>query len=216
MLLEETLKNQPFAQYIIAHHIIQFGDFTLKSGRKSPYFINFGNFDSGEKIALLGNYYAQHIKDNQIDCEVIFGTAYKAIPMAIATAIQLKKEFCFNRKETKNHGDKGITVGADLTGKKVAMLDDVITSGGTIQEAHQIVQACQGHLTHVILAMDRQEVFAGTQTAIDKVSQELPIQISSITNISTVIHCLKEMGSAHYQIMMDYFLQYGKGNSCAR
>ena len=151
-----------FLQYVIDHRILRFGDFVLKSGRKSPYFFNAGLFNTGEKLSFLADCYADMVMHSGVEFDVIFGPAYKGIPLVSATATalarnhQIDKPYCFNRKEKKVHGEGGNLVGADLKGK-VLIIDDVITAGTAIREAAEIIKDSGATLGGMLLAMDRQE-----------------------------------------------------------
>eukprot|EP00124_Ichthyophonus_hoferi_P000029 Ihof_evm29s1 gene=Ihof_evmTU29s1 len=152
-----------FLEMAVKENALTFGEFTLKSGRKSPYFFNAGLFNTGKVIDNLGRYYAAAVVDSKIEHEVLFGPAYKGIPLAAATAISLARDFdmdtpyCFNRKEAKDHGEGGNTVGASMRGKKVLIVDDVITAGTAIREAIEVITKAGGIPVGVVVCLDRQE-----------------------------------------------------------
>ena len=154
--------QKEFIEFAIERGVLKFGEFTLKSGRTSPYFFNAGLFNKGSDLARLGRFYAEALVDSGIDFDVLFGPAYKGIPIATATAVALYDQhnqdtpYCFNRKEKKDHGEGGNLVGSALEGK-VMLVDDVITSGTAIREAMDIVQANGAELSGVLIALDRQE-----------------------------------------------------------
>ena len=155
-----------FLAFVLENEILKFGEFTLKSGRISPYFFNTGLFNSGYKLAFLAKCYAAVIANTEQEFDVLFGPAYKGIPLVSATAMalannhDLNKPFCFNRKEAKGHGEGGIIVGAELSGK-VLIIDDVITAGTAIREAVEIIQKDGAQLNGIAVAMDRQEKGTG-------------------------------------------------------
>jgi len=207
-----------FLQYIIKHQILRFGDFTLKSGRKSPYFFNAGLFNSGEKIAFLARCYAQAIAESDLQFDVIFGPAYKGIPLAATTAMALAsdhgidKPFCFNRKEAKDHGEGGSIVGAALTGNAL-IIDDVITAGTAIKEAVTIINGNGARLSGIVIAMDRQERGSGELSAIQEIEQTYQIKIVSIIDLQSIIDYLDDSQSVelqrHLSAVKAYRLEYG-------
>ncbi len=171
---------------------ISFGDFTLKSGRKSPYFFNIGKFNSGEVLARLGESYAACIEQAKLKPDVLFGPAYKGIPLVCTTAIGLANKFnvsvsyCFNRKEVKDHGEGGQLVGAPLSGN-VVIVDDVITAGTAIREAMQIIENSDATLRGIVLALDRQERGLNQQSAVSEVANKYNIPVISIINLDTIM-----------------------------
>jgi len=193
------MKNyqRDFIDFAIAAGVLRFGDFTLKSGRTSPYFFNAGLFNTGEHLARLGRCYAQTISDSQIAFDVLFGPAYKGIPLAAATSIALADHhqhnvpWCFNRKEAKDHGEGGSLVGADLNGK-ILIIDDVITAGTAIRESVQIIQNAGATLTGVVIALDRQERGQGQQSAIQEVEETHGIRVASIVTLTDMLTYLGE------------------------
>ncbi|MGB5607227.1 MAG: orotate phosphoribosyltransferase [Gammaproteobacteria bacterium] len=185
-----------FIDFAIGAGVLRFGDFTLKSGRVSPYFFNAGLFNTGAQLALLGRFYAQAIMDSGIEFDVLFGPAYKGIPLAATTAIALADHhqrdvpWCFNRKETKAHGEGGNLVGADLAGK-VLIIDDVITAGTAIREAVEIIRTAGATLTGAVIALDRQERGKQQQSAIQEVEETFAMTVTSIVTLQQLLEYLR-------------------------
>lgn len=185
-----------FLKFVLSNDILRFGEFTLKSGRKSPYFFNAGLFNTGDKLAFLAKCYAAAIANAKQDFDVLFGPAYKGIPLAAATAIALSnnhglnKPYCFNRKEAKDHGEGGLIVGAELKGR-VLIIDDVITAGTAIREAVEIIQANDAELSGIAVAMDRQERGISNQSAIQEIEQSYAISVTNIINLQNIIDFLE-------------------------
>jgi orotate phosphoribosyltransferase len=189
--------QKEFIEFAIERGVLKFGEFTLKSGRTSPYFFNAGLFNKGSDLARLGRFYAAALVDSGIDFDVLFGPAYKGIPIATATAVALYDHhqqdtpYCFNRKEKKDHGEGGNLVGSALEGK-VMLVDDVITAGTAIREAMDIVQANGAELSGVLIALDRQEKGKGELSAIQEVERDFGAQVVSIVSLNDVINFLKD------------------------
>jgi|TARA_B110000438_G_scaffold34151_2_gene33978 orotate phosphoribosyltransferase len=185
-----------FLEFVIKDKILQFGEFTLKSGRVSPYFFNAGLFNTGRKLAFLAKCYAAAIANSNQQFDVLFGPAYKGIPLAAATSIALvdnhgvDKPFSFNRKELKDHGEGGLIVGAELSGK-VLIIDDVITAGTAIKEAMEILHANGAELSGVAVAMDRQERGTGELSAIQEIEENYQIKVVNIINLQNIINFLE-------------------------
>ena len=185
-----------FLEFVIKDKILQFGEFTLKSGRVSPYFFNAGLFNTGRKLAFLAKCYAAAIANSNQQFDVLFGPAYKGIPLAAATSIPLvdnhgvDKPFSFNRKEVKDHGEGGLIVGAELSGK-VLIIDDVITAGTAIKEAMEILHAKGAELSGVAVAMDRQERGTGELSAIQEIEENYQIKVVNIINLQNIINFLE-------------------------
>lgn len=188
--------QQEFLQFAISQGVLKFGEFTLKSGRISPYFFNAGLFQTGSALSQLGQFYAQAIIESGVQFDMLFGPAYKGIPLAAATAIALYTQhgkdypYAFNRKEAKDHGEGGIIVGAALQGR-VLIIDDVMTAGTAIRESADIVQQQGAELAAVAIALDRQERGKGTQSAVQEVESlyNVPvINIVSLQEIASHIH----------------------------
>jgi len=185
-----------FIDFAIEAGVLRFGDFTLKSGRISPYFFNAGVFNTGAQLARLGRFYAQTITDSGTGFDVLFGPAYKGIPLAAATSIALADHhqrnvpWCFNRKEAKDHGEGGNLVGAELNGR-VLIIDDVITAGTAIREAVDIIQAAGASTSGVVIALDRQEKGQGRISAIQEVEESLKIRVTSIIKLEHLLEFLQ-------------------------
>lgn len=188
--------QQDFIDFAIQQQVLRFGEFTLKSGRVSPYFFNAGLFNTGEALVKLGHCYAEAIQRAELDFDVLFGPAYKGIPLAAAAASTLASEyqrptpFAFNRKETKAHGEGGQLVGADLQGKKVLLIDDVITAGTAIREVLPQIKEAGAQVTGVVIALDRQERGQGERSAIQEVEQDLGIPVASIITLNNIFEYL--------------------------
>lgn len=208
--------QQAFIDFIIRENILRFGQFTLKSGRQSPYFFNAGLFNTGYTLAQLGRFYAQTIQTVQIPFDMLFGPAYKGIPLVTATTIALANDYqhnvpyCFNRKETKDHGEGGNLVGAPLSGR-VLLIDDVITAGTAIREVMPIIQTAGAQLVAIIIALDRQERGQTERSAIAEIEQIYGIPVKSIINLTTLINYLKSQSAdqALLKSMQNYQEQYG-------
>lgn len=186
-----------FIDFAIRAGVLRFGEFTLKSGRSSPYFFNAGLFNTGEHLARLGRFYARAIIGSGIGFDVLFGPAYKGIPLAAAASIALADHhernvpWCFNRKEAKGHGEGGRLVGAGLEGR-ILVIDDVITAGTAIRESVDIIQAAGATLAGVVIALDRQERGTGSQSAIQEVEQAYGISVASIVTLTDLLDYLRE------------------------
>ncbi|HEX5841373.1 MAG TPA: orotate phosphoribosyltransferase [Pseudomonas sp.] len=189
--------QRDFIRFAIERGVLRFGQFTLKSGRISPYFFNAGLFDSGLALAQLGRFYAAAVVDSGIDFDVLFGPAYKGIPLAATTAVALAEHhqrdvpWCFNRKEAKDHGEGGTLVGAPLAGR-VLIIDDVITAGTAIREVMQIIQAQGAQAAGVLIALNRQERGKGELSAIQEVERDYGMPVVSIVSLQQVLEYLAE------------------------
>ena len=183
--------QREFFDFVITSGVLRFGEFTLKSGRISPYFFNSGLFDSGSAISRLGRYYAAAIIDAGVDFDMLYGPAYKGIPLAVTTAIALNDHharsvpYAFNRKEAKTHGEGGIIVGAPLQGR-VLIIDDVISAGTSVRESVDIIHHAGADLAGVTIALDRQERGQGATSAIQEVEQEFGLRVISIANLESL------------------------------
>ena len=190
--------QKEFLDFAIEQQVLRFGEFTLKSGRKSPYFFNAGLFHSGEAISKLGQFYASAMVNAGLEFDLLFGPAYKGIPLATATAVALFEKhnrnvpWCFNRKEAKDHGEGGNIVGAPLEGR-VVIVDDVITAGTAIREVMTIIEQTDATPAAVVVAMDRQEKGQGESatlkelSAIQEVERDLDIPVLSIVSLSDLL-----------------------------
>ncbi len=217
-----AMKNyqRDFIEFALRLNVLRFGEFTLKSGRKSPYFFNAGLFNSGFALAKLGRFYADAIVDSKLQFDVLFGPAYKGIPIAAATAVALAEHheldmpWCFNRKEAKDHGEGGNLVGAPLQGR-VLIIDDVITAGTAIREVMDIIGKTAAKPAAVIVALDRQEKGKGELSAIQEVERDYGIPVLSIVNLTQLIAYLEEKSAAgseweqHLANIKRYREQYG-------
>ena len=211
----QAYKKQ-FIQLAIENQVLRFGEFTLKSGRVSPYFFNAGLFNTGKALAELGKSYAAALVDKNLDYEILFGPAYKGIPLVSTLAVALSvdhdinKPYAFNRKEAKDHGEGGNIVGAELKGK-VLIVDDVITAGTAIREAVDIIRAEGGEASAVLIALDRQEKGKAEKSAIQEVQEDYGIPVSSIITMTDLIDYLEtdEQFKDHLAAMKAYRDEYG-------
>lgn len=188
--------QEKFIQMCLENEVLRFGEFTLKSGRISPYFFNAGLFNSGASLAALGDYYASAIIDSNIEFDILFGPAYKGIPLACATAIALANEnrnvnYAFNRKEAKDHGEGGMIVGKALQGQ-VLIIDDVITAGTAIREAMTIIANEGAKPAGIVIAMDRQERGQGELSAIQEVEQRYGIPVISVLKLEHLLQFVEQ------------------------
>ncbi|MDX1551733.1 MAG: orotate phosphoribosyltransferase [Marinobacter sp.] len=207
--------QQQFIEFAIRRNVLRFGEFTLKSGRTSPYFFNAGLFNTGEDLLELSKAYAAALQRSGLDYDIIFGPAYKGIPLATVTAMALaaageNKPFAFNRKEKKDHGEGGNIVGAPLQGN-VLIVDDVITAGTAIRESIEIIRGAGATPAGVLIALDRRERGAGELSAIQEVKKEFDIPVVSIITIDQVLDYLKNMPGFddHARKVAAYRDQYG-------
>lgn len=183
-----------FLRFLEREDVLQFGEFTLNSGRVSPYFFNLGNVSNGAAFCVLGEAYADAVVASGLEFDVVFGPAYKGIPIAVATSIALAARgvnvgVAYNRKETKDHGEGGQLVGAALEGR-VLLIDDVLTSGKAIRGAVDLIARTQAVIVGAIIALDRQERDAAGETAVASLARELAAPVMSIANLSDVIRYL--------------------------
>lgn len=204
-----------FVDFMLEIGALKFGEFTLKSGRVSPYFFNVGQFNQGNHLSQLGQFYAQAIEASGIKFDVLFGPAYKGIPLVAATAIALNDSFnksvpySFNRKEAKDHGEGGSIVGHPLEGD-ILIIDDVITAGTAIREAKDIINANGAKTKGVVVALDRQEKGKGELSAIQEVEQNFGIAVVSIINLSHIVDYLKANNDKNIISRIEsYRSQYG-------
>ena len=205
-----------FINFAISAGVLRFGEFTLKSGRISPYFFNAGLFNTGEHLARLGRCYAQAIVDSGSKFDVLFGPAYKGIPLATATSIALADHhqrnlpWCFNRKEAKDHGEGGNLVGAALSGD-IMVIDDVITAGTAIRESVEIIESAKATLSGIIIALDRQERGRDQRSAIQEVEESLGITVTSIVTLAHLLEYLQNTPGQQENVarITAYRQQYG-------
>ena len=207
--------QKDFVDFTLETGVLKFGEFTLKSGRVSPYFFNAGLFNTGSHLSELGKFYAQAIEASGLMFDVLFGPAYKGIPLAAAASIALNDSFntnipySFNRKEVKDHGEGGSIVGHPLEGD-ILVIDDVITAGTAIREAQDIISSNGAITKGVIVALDRQEKGNSELSAIQEVEQIFGVSVISIINLSHIIEHLKSVNNEHIlQKIESYRSQYG-------
>ena len=207
--------KQNFIEFLVSQDVLKFGTFTLNSGRQSPYFFNLGSVSSGAAYARLGAAYADAVLQSGIEFDLIFGPAYKGIPIAVATSLALAERgvnvgVAYNRKEAKDHGEGGLLVGAPVAGR-VLMLDDVLTSGKAIRGAAALIRAQDADIAGVVIALDRAEVMADAgQTAVAGLAFELGSPVVSIAHVSDVLDYLQHIDahSEALQAMGAYTQQY--------
>ena len=208
--------QKAFIEFALSREVLRFGEFTLKSGRVSPYFFNAGLFNTGSALARLGQYYAEAIIESGLEFDVLFGPAYKGIPLAAACSVALADHhqrdvpYSFNRKEAKVHGEGGNIVGSPLQGR-VLIIDDVITAGTAIRESMQIIDAAGAKPAGVLIALDRQEKGRGELSAIQEVEQEFGIPVLSIIKLENLITYLEQQPDmqANLAAVRAYREQYG-------
>ncbi len=207
-----------FIELALDHDVLRFGEFTLKSGRTSPYFFNAGLFNTGARLAGLGRFYADAIVASGVEFDVLLGPAYKGIPIASATAVQLAAlhgldvPWCFNRKEAKDHGEGGLIVGSPLEGR-VLVVDDVITAGTAIREVMEIVQTAGATCAGIVVAVDRQERGRGDLSAIQEVERDFGVPVLSIISFDLIIEYVQETGrhAEHLDAIRGYREEFGIG-----
>ena len=208
--------QKEFIEFALEKQVLKFGEFTLKSGRTSPYFFNAGLFNTGRDLARLGRFYAAALEDAAIEYDVLFGPAYKGIPIATTTAVALADHYnkdvpyCFNRKEKKAHGEGGSLVGSELKGK-IMLVDDVITAGTAIRESMEIIADNGADLSGVLIALDRQEKGKAELSAIQEVERDFNTQVTSIVKLADLISYLENQGTMdeHLAPVKAYRDQYG-------
>jgi orotate phosphoribosyltransferase len=210
--------QKAFIEFVIRHEILRFGSFTLKSGRTSPYFFNAGLFNTGEALSFIGNSYAAAIAQSGVDYDLLFGPAYKGIPLvsvsvaALAQQHGINKPYCFNRKEAKDHGEGGLTVGAPLQGR-VLIVDDVITAGTAIREVMELLQRTGATPAGIVVALDRQERGTGKLSAIQEIREQYSIPVISIIALDQIIAYLGRQAdpalAGHLADVQRYRDEYG-------
>lgn len=205
--------KKEFIELCLKYHAIRFGEFTLKSGRKSPYFYNSGLLNTGAALAVLGKTYANAIVSAGLEFDMLFGPAYKGIPLVSATSVALSEHFqldvpyAFNRKEAKDHGEGGTIVGAPLQGK-VLVIDDVITAGTAIKESIDIIQAKEAQLAGVVISLDRQEKGQGDLSAIQEIEKSQGITVANVINLNDLMAYLDTEPS--FQALLPSIEKYRK------
>ena len=212
--------KQEFIKFMVECGVLTFGDFTLKSGRRAPYFINCGNYKTGAQLARLGEFYAECIKDNNIPIETLFGPAYKGIPLAVSAVVALSNKFgidvsyCFDRKEAKDHGEGGMFVGKALkAGEKVVIIDDVMTSGKALRESMpKLKGAANVDVTGMVITVDRMERGTGDKSAVQEVKEEFGVTVYPIVTMEDIIDAIRNdivPGKEYLDKMLAYREQYG-------
>lgn len=213
--------KESFIKFMADSGVLTFGDFTLKSGRKAPYFINTGNYKTGAQLSMLGKYYAECIKDNNIEVETLFGPAYKGIPLSVSAAVALYDKFgmevsyCFDRKEAKDHGEGGVFVGKQLTdGEKVVIIEDVMTSGKALREVlPKLKDAADVNITGMVITVDRMEkALDSDMSAVQAAYKEFGVKVYSIVNINDIIAAIENgviPGKEYLKAMKAYREAYG-------
>jgi orotate phosphoribosyltransferase len=210
--------QRDFLEFAIECQALRFGEFTLKSGRLSPYFFNTGLFNTGTKLARLGHFYARAILESGMPIDMLYGPAYKGIPLACATAMALAElggkdvPYAFNRKEVKRHGEGGVIVGHPLQGR-VLIIDDVISAGISVRESVQIIRNAGATPVGVAIALDRQERGEGALSAVQEVEQQLALRVVSIASLQTLLTYLeqKDGGRRYLDAINAYRREYGTG-----
>lgn len=208
--------QKEFLDFALQEQVIRFGEFTLKSGRLSPYFFNAGLFNTGEAMSKLGKFYAQALVNAGIEFDILFGPAYKGIPLATATAVALSEHhgrnvpWCFNRKEVKDHGEGGNIVGSPLEGRAI-IVDDVISAGTAVREVMQIIEQTDAKPAAVMIALDRQEKGKGELSAIQEVERDFGIPVISIVTLTDLLNYAEqnEEIQKHVPAIREYRKRYG-------
>ncbi|WP_118788708.1 orotate phosphoribosyltransferase [Haemophilus haemolyticus] len=208
--------KRDFIEFALSRNVLKFGEFTLKSGRKSPYFFNAGLFNTGADLARLGEFYAAAIQASAVDFDVVFGPAYKGIPIGTSVSVALfnrygiDKPVCFNRKEVKDHGEGGNLIGSPLQGK-ILLVDDVITAGTAIRESMELISANQAELAAVLIALNRKERGKGQLSAIQEVECDYQCQVLSIIDLDDLMQFIEQdpRYSSHLPEMRAYRAEFG-------
>ena len=208
--------KRDFIEFALSRNVLKFGEFTLKSGRKSPYFFNAGLFNTGADLARLGEFYAAAIQASAVDFDVVFGPAYKGIPIGTSVSVALfnrysiDKSVCFNRKEVKDHGEGGNLIGSPLQGK-ILLVDDVITAGTAIRESMELISANKAELAAVLIALNRKERGKGELSAIQEVERDYQCQVLSIIDLDDLMQFIEQdpRYSSHLSEMRAYRAEFG-------
>ncbi|MBK5074838.1 orotate phosphoribosyltransferase [Budviciaceae bacterium CWB-B4] len=208
--------QRQFIEFALNKQVLKFGEFHLKSGRISPYFFNAGLFNTGRDLALLGRFYAAALVDSGIAFDLLFGPAYKGIPIATTTAVALSEHhdrdvpYCFNRKEAKDHGEGGHLVGSPLAGR-VMLVDDVITAGTAIRESMEVIRQHDATLSGVLISLDRQERGRGELSAIQEVKRDYQCEVITIITLDDLVEYLAEKPemAEHLVAIKAYQNEYG-------
>ncbi|ORU89424.1 MAG: orotate phosphoribosyltransferase [Cycloclasticus sp. symbiont of Poecilosclerida sp. M] len=207
--------KRDFIEFALACDALKFGEFTLKSGRVSPYFFNTGLFNTGYRLRKLGHFYAHALLDSGIECDILYGPAYKGIPLVCAVSIGLSEiadrdiPYVFNRKEVKDHGEGGLLVGADLNGKAL-IVDDVISAGTSVRESVDIIKQAGATPAGVLISLNRQEKGLADTSAIDDVEASYGFKVASIISLEDIIQHLTASGSSqHLSTIQQYQKTFG-------
>ena len=208
--------KRDFIEFALSRNVLKFGEFTLKSGRKSPYFFNAGLFNTGADLARLGEFYAAAIQASAVDFDVVFGPAYKGIPIGTSVSVALfnrygiDKSVCFNRKEVKDHGEGGNLIGSPLQGK-ILLVDDVITAGTAIRESMELISTNKAELAAVLIALNRKERGKGELSAIQEVERDYQCQVLSIIDLDDLMQFIEQdpRYSSHLPEMRAYRAEFG-------
>lgn len=208
--------KRDFIEFALSRNVLKFGEFTLKSGRKSPYFFNAGLFNTGADLARLGEFYAAAIQASAVDFDVVFGPAYKGIPIGTSVSVALfnrygiDKPVCFNRKEVKEHGEGGNLIGSPLQGK-ILLVDDVITAGTAIRESMELISANKAELAAVLIALNRKERGKGELSAIQEVERDYQCPVLSIIDLDDLMQFIEQdpRYSSHLPEMRAYRAEFG-------
>lgn len=205
-----------FTNFLLEEGVLRFGDFTLKSGRKCPYFMNFGDIKTGGAITRLAGYYAETIKDLDLGDRILFGPAYKGIPLAVATSVILQEKynislpFAYNRKEAKDHGEGGSIVGTiPKEGDRITIVEDVITAGTAVKESLEILKSTGARVDSLVIAVDRMERGKGEKSATQELEDEFGIKVYSISNIEELAEKLTGDSEAYKDKIYSYLSEYG-------
>ena len=188
--------QESFIKFALEKKVLQFGDFTTKAGRKSPYFFNLGSFNDGDSLKRLGDFYADKIIEENIEFDLLFGPAYKGISLVGAIAISLankgiNKKFSSNRKEVKDHGEGGLIIGAPISGK-ILIIDDVISAGTSINESFSLINQFDANIVGIIVSIDRKEKGSEKLSAIEEIYKKYKVPVKSIINLDNIIDFLKK------------------------
>ncbi len=213
--------KENFIKFMVDCGVLTFGEFTLKSGRKAPYFVNTGNYKTGDQLAKLGEFYAECIKENNIDVQTLFGPAYKGIPLAVSAAVALynkygiKVSYCFDRKEVKDHGEGGMFVGKKLEdNEKVVIIEDVMTSGKALREVMpKLTESANVNVTGMVITVDRMEKALDSDlSAVEQAYKDFGVKVYSIVNINDIIKAIQDgvvQGKEYLDKMLEYRNTYG-------